>query len=180
MAEWNKNLPAETTVQIRTRIRRCPNTPQSLEPDPLQRAPASDGRLHWLLRKDQCMHCAEPRCLIACPAPGAIVQYHQRHRRLPAGPAASAAATASTGCPFNVPKFSQKTQAGLQKCTLCVDRVSVGLQPACIKACPRAVCSSAQRRRCSRGRASAWTQLKANGFADAAVYDPPESAARAS
>src|SRR5688500_7745527 len=34
-----------------------------------------DGGLHWLMRKDQCMHCAEPGCLIACPAPGAIVQY---------------------------------------------------------------------------------------------------------
>jgi len=29
----------------------------------------------WLLRKDGCMHCADPGCLKACPAPGAIVQY---------------------------------------------------------------------------------------------------------
>ena len=28
-----------------------------------------------LMRKDQCMHCEEPGCLIACPADGAIVQY---------------------------------------------------------------------------------------------------------
>src|SRR5262245_55204628 len=28
--------------------------------------------LHWLLAKDQCMHCAEPGCLEACPSPGAI------------------------------------------------------------------------------------------------------------
>src|SRR2546428_840037 len=27
----------------------------------------------WLLRKDGCMHCADPGCLKACPAPGAIV-----------------------------------------------------------------------------------------------------------
>src|ERR1700730_5934841 len=31
--------------------------------------------LQWLMRKDQCMHCDEPGCLEACPAPGAIVQY---------------------------------------------------------------------------------------------------------
>src|SRR5919197_644442 len=31
--------------------------------------------LSWLMRKDQCMHCADPGCLRACPAPGAIVQY---------------------------------------------------------------------------------------------------------
>src|SRR6478752_4462485 len=29
-----------------------------------------DGTLNWLMRKDQCMHCAEPGCLIACPADG--------------------------------------------------------------------------------------------------------------
>ena len=33
------------------------------------------GGLAWLMRKDQCMHCEDPGCLAACPAPGAIVQY---------------------------------------------------------------------------------------------------------
>ena len=33
------------------------------------------GNLEWLIRKDGCMHCADPGCLKACPAPGAIVQY---------------------------------------------------------------------------------------------------------
>src|SRR5712691_6221216 len=36
---------------------------------------SDDGGPMWLMRKDQCMHCAEPGCLAACPAPGAIVQY---------------------------------------------------------------------------------------------------------
>ena len=34
-----------------------------------------NGDLAWLIRKDSCMHCDEPGCLLACPAPGAIVQY---------------------------------------------------------------------------------------------------------
>src|SRR5262249_1316734 len=33
------------------------------------------GDLEWLIRKDGCMHCADPGCLKACPSPGAIVQY---------------------------------------------------------------------------------------------------------
>ena len=36
---------------------------------------APDGTFSWLMRKDQCMHCADPGCLAACPADGAIVQY---------------------------------------------------------------------------------------------------------
>src|ERR1043166_7649438 len=34
-----------------------------------------NGNFQWLMRKDQCMHCADPGCLRACPADGAIVQY---------------------------------------------------------------------------------------------------------
>ena len=34
-----------------------------------------DGGISLLMRKDQCMHCADPGCLAACPADGAIVQY---------------------------------------------------------------------------------------------------------
>ena len=36
--------------------------------------PEGDGHsMMLLMRKDQCMHCEEPGCLIACPADGAIV-----------------------------------------------------------------------------------------------------------
>jgi Fe-S-cluster-containing dehydrogenase component len=31
--------------------------------------------LEWLIRKDGCMHCEDPGCLKACPAPGAIIKY---------------------------------------------------------------------------------------------------------
>jgi formate dehydrogenase beta subunit len=34
-----------------------------------------DGSMEWLIRKDGCMHCEDPGCLKACPAPGAIVKY---------------------------------------------------------------------------------------------------------
>jgi formate dehydrogenase beta subunit len=93
-----------------------------------------DGSLMLLMRKDQCMHCADPGCLAACPADAAIVQYangivdFQEANCIGCG-------YCMTGCPFNIPKFSPAARK-VFKCTLCNDRVSVGLEPACIKACP--------------------------------------------
>jgi Fe-S-cluster-containing dehydrogenase component len=94
----------------------------------------ADGTMMLLMRKDQCMHCADPGCLAACPADAAIVQYangivdFQEANCIGCG-------YCMTGCPFNIPKFDPPSRK-VFKCTLCNDRVSVGLEPACIKACP--------------------------------------------
>jgi formate dehydrogenase iron-sulfur subunit len=129
-----------------------------------------DGGLVWLMRKDQCMHCDEPGCLIACPAPGAIVQY--ANGIVDVNPDLCIGCKyCETGCPFDVPRFSATT-GKMAKCTLCVDRVSVGLEPACIKACPTGCLHFGTKQdmlMLAKGRV---TQLKANGFANAAVYDP--------
>ena len=93
-----------------------------------------NGNLMWLMRKDQCMHCADPGCLRACPADGAIVQYtngivdFQQENCIGCQYCVS-------GCPFNIPRFNSETKK-VYKCTLCSDRVGAGLEPACIKACP--------------------------------------------
>ena len=128
-------------------------------------------RFNWLMRKDQCMHCTEPGCLIACPAPGAIVQYangivdFQQDNCIGCG-------YCMTGCPFNVPKFAENTRR-VYKCTLCVDRVSVGLQPACVKACPTSCLQFGSKDDMLRIASTRVEQLKANGYPQAAVYDPP-------
>jgi formate dehydrogenase iron-sulfur subunit len=77
-----------------------------------------------------------------------------------------------TGCPFNVPKFSQKTRR-VYKCTMCVDRTSVGLQPACVKACPTSCLQFGTKEAMLEVANKRVDQLKQNGFAQAAVYDPP-------
>jgi len=129
-----------------------------------------DGGLAWLMRKDQCMHCDEPGCLEACPAPGAIVQY--ANGIVDVNPDQCIGCKyCETGCPFDVPRFSATT-GKMAKCTLCVDRVSVGLEPACIKACPTGCLHFGTKQdmlELAKGRVQ---QLKGNGFAQAAVYDP--------
>ena len=92
------------------------------------------GNLEWLIRKDGCMHCEDPGCLKACPAPGAIVQYSNGivdfvHENC------IGCGYCVKGCPFNIPRISQVDHKAY-KCTLCSDRVAVGQEPACAKACP--------------------------------------------
>ena len=80
------------------------------------------------------MHCEDPGCLKACPAPGAIVQYSNGivdfvHENC------IGCGYCVKGCPFNIPRIS-KVDHKAYKCTLCSDRVAVGQGPACAKACP--------------------------------------------
>jgi formate dehydrogenase iron-sulfur subunit len=133
--------------------------------------PEDSGNMMLLMRKDQCMHCEEPGCLIACPADGAIVQYangivdFQQDQCIGCG-------YCITGCPFNIPKMSPKSQK-VFKCTLCVDRVSEGLEPACIKACPTGCLHFGTKDEMKElGETRAQQLREHSGFAHAGVYDP--------
>jgi formate dehydrogenase iron-sulfur subunit len=167
--EWN-DLPPETTVQMGTYQTLPAMTANFWNLIRFSEHETERG-FHWLMRKDQCMHCAEPGCLIACPAPGAIVQYangivdFQQDQCIGCG-------YCITGCPFDVPKFAQETRR-VYKCTMCVDRVSVGLQPACVKACPTSCLQFGTKDEMLAVAETRVEQLKANGFEQAAVYDPP-------
>jgi formate dehydrogenase iron-sulfur subunit len=131
----------------------------------------NNGHLEWLIRKDGCMHCADPGCLKACPAPGAIVQYSngivdfQEENCIGCG-------YCITGCPFNIPRLSKK-DAKVYKCTLCSDRVAVGMEPACIKACPTGALQFGTKERMQEYAAERIADLKERGFANAGLYDPP-------
>jgi formate dehydrogenase iron-sulfur subunit len=134
--------------------------------------PKADGTFMWLMRKDQCMHCADPGCLAACPSDGAIVQYSngivdfQQDRCIGCG-------YCITGCPFDIPKFNPETKK-VYKCTLCSDRVSQGLEPACIKACPTGCLHFGSKDDMKDLAEKRARQLREHyGFAQAGVYDPP-------
>ena len=131
-----------------------------------------DGSMQWLMRKDNCMHCADPGCLAACPADGAIVQYQngivdfQQDNCI-------GCQYCVTGCPFNIPKFNPQTKK-VFKCTLCSDRVSQGLEPACIKACPTGCLHFGTKDDMKDLAQTRVDQLKQHsGFTNAGMYDPP-------
>jgi formate dehydrogenase iron-sulfur subunit len=128
------------------------------------------GRLEWLIRKDGCMHCADPGCLKACPAPGAIVQYSngivdfiEEH--------CIGCGSCITGCPFNVPRISKHDNKAY-KCTLCSDRVGVGVEPACVKTCPTGAIRFGSKEDMIEHASERVVDLKSRGYQNAGLYDP--------
>ncbi|HEU4382859.1 MAG TPA: formate dehydrogenase subunit beta [Anaeromyxobacteraceae bacterium] len=129
-----------------------------------------EGSLQWLILKDGCLHCSEPGCLKACPAPGAIVQYTNGivdfHEENCIG-----CGYCISGCPFNIPRL-RKEDSKVYKCTLCSDRVSVGLEPACVKTCPTGAIHFGSKADMLFQAEERLGDLRERGFAKAAVYDP--------
>lgn len=169
--EWN-----DTTVPVGENVGYYTN-PHDLTPDmyTLMRFtewvnPETDN-LEWLIRKDGCMHCSDPGCLKACPAPGAIVQYSNGivdfiHENC------IGCGYCVKGCPFNIPRIS-KTDYKAYKCTLCSDRVAVGQGPACAKACPTKAISFGTKDDMKKLADERIKDLTSRGYKNAGLYDPP-------
>jgi formate dehydrogenase iron-sulfur subunit len=127
--------------------------------------------LEWLIRKDGCMHCEDPGCLKACPAPGAIVQYSNGivdfiHENC------IGCGYCIKGCPFNIPRISRVDHRAY-KCTLCSDRIAVGQGPACQKACPTQAIVFGTKDEMKDWADFRIKDLKSRGFENAGLYDPP-------
>lgn len=85
-----------------------------------------------------CMHCNEPDCLSACP----VGAYSKR----PDGPVlynsnkCIGCRYCMNACPFGVPHFDYDKGliegAFIDKCTMCPQRIDIGLEPACVATCP--------------------------------------------
>jgi formate dehydrogenase beta subunit len=129
-----------------------------------------DGEMAWLIRKDSCLHCDEPGCLLACPAPGAIIQYENGIVDFDQTKCIGCQYCIA-GCPFDIPRFDLTTKK-VYKCTMCVDRIASGLEPACVKSCPTgSIRFGSKEEMVAYGEAKV-DKLKARGFDEAMLYDP--------
>lgn len=129
-----------------------------------------NGKLQWLIRKDGCMHCSDPGCLKSCPSAGAIVQYangivdFQSEHCIGCG-------YCIAGCPFNVPRLNKEDNR-VYKCTLCVDRVAVGQEPACVKTCPTGAIHFGTKEAMIQLAHERVTELNSRGYHNAGLYNP--------
>jgi len=96
-----------------------------------------NGKVAWYFFADQCRHCIEPPCkdaiegyvseaVVKDEATGAIF-YTEKAKEAPFD-------EVKTSCPYDIPR--KAADGRIVKCTMCIDRVSNGLIPACVKICP--------------------------------------------
>src|SRR5256884_224781 len=90
-----------------------------------------DGR--WLMMSDVCKHCVQAGCLEVCPT-GAIIRT-EFDTVVIQSDVCNGCRACIAACPFGVIDINPVSGTA-QKCTLCYDRLKVGLEPACSKACP--------------------------------------------
>ena len=99
-------------------------------------AAPSDGAatgVRWLMASDVCKHCTHAACLDVCPTGslfrtefGTVVVQED---------ICNGCGYCIPACPYGV--IDQRQGDGRAwKCTLCYDRIGVGVEPACAKACP--------------------------------------------
>jgi formate dehydrogenase iron-sulfur subunit len=89
--------------------------------------------VRWLMSSDVCKHCTEAACLDVCPT-GALFRT-EFGTVVVQEDICNGCGYCVPACPYGV--IDQRHGDGrMWKCTLCYDRISVGAEPACAKACP--------------------------------------------
>jgi Fe-S-cluster-containing dehydrogenase component len=80
-----------------------------------------------------CMHCQDSPCVVGCPT-GAITKDERFGAVLVNQAQCIGCHSCAMACPFGVPRYDQDEK--MQKCNLCIERVGVSLDPACVRVCP--------------------------------------------
>jgi formate dehydrogenase iron-sulfur subunit len=96
-------------------------------------ASTGDGGIRWLMSSDVCKHCTHAACLDVCPT-GAL--FRTEFGTVVVQPdVCNGCGYCVPACPYGV--IDQRKEDGrVFKCTMCYDRLKVGEEPACAKACP--------------------------------------------
>ena len=121
----------------------------------------------WLMMSDVCKHCAQAACLEVCPT-GAIMRT-EFDTVVIQSDTCNGCRDCIPACPFGVIEINPVTHTA-QKCTLCYDRLQVGLQPACAQACPTASIQFGTIKDLTQRAQTRVQQLQAQGQKDAYLY----------
>src|SRR3712207_1938339 len=101
--------------------------------DPQTAQSGVDKQIRWLMSSDVCKHCTHAGCLDACPT-GALFR-SEYGTVVVQGDICNGCGYCVPSCPYGVID-QRKGDGRVFKCTMCYDRLTDGLQPACATACP--------------------------------------------
>jgi formate dehydrogenase iron-sulfur subunit len=130
---------------------------------------APDGRteLRWLMSSDVCKHCTHAACLDVCPT-GALFRT-EFGTVVVQQDVCNGCGYCVPACPYGV--IDQRKEDGrVWKCTLCYDRLGVGMEPACAKSCPTDSIQFGPLDELRERAAARVAQLHAAGVPDARLY----------
>ncbi len=101
----------------------------------ISNGPVTDkkGKLTYELKYQPCLHCKKPECVPACPT-GAMTIREDDGLVFVRTELCDGCKSCIEACPWSVPVFNEST-GKIMKCDLCVDRIDMGLDPACVTGC---------------------------------------------
>jgi formate dehydrogenase iron-sulfur subunit len=101
--------------------------------DPQTGQTGADKQIRWLMSSDVCKHCTHAGCLDVCPT-GALFR-SEFGTVVVQQDICNGCGYCVPACPYGV--IDKREDDGrVFKCTMCYDRLTDGLQPACATACP--------------------------------------------
>jgi formate dehydrogenase iron-sulfur subunit len=130
--QWNK-LPVDKTTNQGSYENPRDLTANLYNRIRFEESEGKDGAIAWHFISERCMHCGDAGCMKVCPSPGALYRTKEGFVAFNKDKCISCKYCVSA-CPFNIPRYDADEK--VSKCHLCSDRLSGGLTPACVKACP--------------------------------------------
>ncbi|MFA5866685.1 MAG: 4Fe-4S dicluster domain-containing protein [Actinomycetota bacterium] len=121
----------------------------------------------WFFRRMICQHCTNAACQNVCP-PKAISHMETTAVVIDQDKCTGCKYCISA-CPFSIPRYDAGSNTA-KKCTLCIDRISNGLIPACAKVCAPGAVRFGEREVMLRAGQNRVEALKKEGHANAMLY----------
>lgn len=170
--QWN-NLPPNEEIENRGSY----ENPPDLSPNTWTRIKFTEyeegDKFQWLCSTQGCMHCTDSACVEVCPTEA--LKHHPEFGFVTLEQdRCNGCGYCVQFCPFSIPQLEiTNTFTGegkTSKCNLCQGRVTNGMIPACVKACPSGTLSFGEFSEMVAEGKKRVEILKKKGFANAQLY----------